>query len=405
MVPEPGPDPAASREAERLRANLPKLSLLGASHMFLVAMPVVVPFFRAHALDLRQVYVLQAVFSVSTLLLEVPSGYVADLLGRKRSLVLASVFYGASFSLLARADGFAGFVVFEVLAAVGVAFFSGTDLALLYASLRGAPEDARSGGRAVGRLVFASQLGETAAALIGGLLAGVSLQLPVTVNAVTAWAPLLVALTLHEPEGERLGRADHRENVRAVARVLFGQGARVSLVLVNQVWLGAATLLAVWAFQPYWTERGIPLAHFGWLWAAQNLAVALTARAAHRVEDAVGFRAVAALAGVLPVAGCFGMAFGAGAAGVALGLAFPLCRGLNQVVLRNELNAHVPEPMRATANSVVALGMRLVFAGCGPLLGWSMDEMGAAAALRFAAIPFAALAVLTTLPLARTRRP
>ena len=392
------------READRLRTNVPKLSLLGASHMFLVVMPVIVPFYRAHDLSLRDIYVLQAIFSVSTLLLEVPSGYAADLLGRKRSLVLGSVFYGASFSVLAAADGFAGFAVFEVLAAIGVAFFSGTDVALLYASLRGASEPSRAGGRAIGRLVFASQLGETAAAVLGGVLAGVSLHLPVTVNAFTAWVPLLVSLTLHEPARERLSRAHHGENVRAVARVLFGQGRRLRLLFVNQVWLGAATLLAVWALQPYWTEQGVPLQLFGWLWAAQNLAVALTARVAHRVEGAIGFPAVVAVAGLLTLVGALGMGFGGGVAGIALGLAFPVCRGLNQVVLRNDMNARVPEPMRATANSVVALGMRLVFAGAGPLLGWSMDRFGAAAALRLAAIAFAVLVLSTTVPLARATR-
>jgi hypothetical protein len=60
------------READRLRTNVPKLSLLGASHMFLVVMPVIVPFYRADGLDLRDVYVLQAIFAVLALLTTVP---------------------------------------------------------------------------------------------------------------------------------------------------------------------------------------------------------------------------------------------------------------------------------------------------------------------------------------------
>ena len=43
-------------EAQRIQANIRKLSLLSASHMFLVVMPVIVPFYRAHGLDMREVY-------------------------------------------------------------------------------------------------------------------------------------------------------------------------------------------------------------------------------------------------------------------------------------------------------------------------------------------------------------
>jgi MFS family permease len=104
--------------------------------MFLVVIPVIVPFYRASGLDMREVYLLQSVFAVGTLLLEVPTGYAADLLGRKKTLVAGSLFYGVSFTWLAVASGFRGFVLFELLAAVGVALFSGTDAArLLFAAV------------------------------------------------------------------------------------------------------------------------------------------------------------------------------------------------------------------------------------------------------------------------------
>ena len=84
-------------EAQRVQANIRKLSLLSASHMFLVVMPVTVLFYRASGLDMREVYLLQSVFAVGTLLLEVPTGYAADHLGRKKTLVAGSPFYAVFF--------------------------------------------------------------------------------------------------------------------------------------------------------------------------------------------------------------------------------------------------------------------------------------------------------------------
>ncbi|HME73066.1 MAG TPA: MFS transporter [Myxococcota bacterium] len=395
---------APPSEAQRLQANIRKLSLLSASQMFLVVMPVIVPFYRAHGLDMREVYLLQSVFAVATLLLEVPSGYAADLLGRKKTLITGSLFYGVSFTWLALANGFLGFVVFELLAAVGVALFSGTDVALLYASLDERSEGGGQGARAIGSLLFASQLGETAAALLCGVLVGVSLHLPVAVNAATAWLPLGIALTLHEPTAPRMKRGQHAENLRAVARALFGQGRLLRLLLANQVLYSTATLVAVWAFQAYWSAQAIPMLHFGWLWATQNLAVALTARVAHRAEGEANLAPSAALIAGLAIIGFFGMALCGGWTGVACGLAFSPCRAMNQVVMRHAINVRMPEPMRATANSVAALGMRLLFAAVGPLFGYAMDRLGPAGALRHAGWVSLGIALTVSLPLVREAR-
>jgi hypothetical protein len=71
-----------------------------------------------------------------------------------KTLVAGSLFDGVSFTWLALANGFLGFVVFELLAAVGVALFSGTDVALLYASLDPRSEGGGQDARAIGSLLF-----------------------------------------------------------------------------------------------------------------------------------------------------------------------------------------------------------------------------------------------------------
>jgi len=62
--------------------------------------------------------------------------------------------------------------------------------------------------------------------------------------------------------------------------------------------------------------------------------------------------------------------------GIAIGLCFSISRGLTQVVTKGALNSRVPAELRATANSLSSLGVRIGFALFGPLLGWSFDENG-----------------------------
>ena len=73
-------------------------------------------------------------------------------------------------------------------------------------------------------------------------------------------------------------------------------------------------------------------------------------------------------------------------------------------VLRDALNTRVPAEMRATANSVAALGMRLVFAFVGPAVGFGMDSVGIESTLRILAGVFALLLPLVCFPLIRAWR-
>ena len=51
-------------------------------------------------------------------------------------------------------------------------------------------------------------------------------------------------------------------------------------------------------------------------------------------------------------------------------------RGLGHVIFRDAFNVRIPSPMRATANSVLALGSRFLFIFWGPALGLMIDFYG-----------------------------
>ena len=319
---------------------------------------------------------LQTVFALAVVILEVPSGYISDLLGRKKTLIVGTVCSGIAFTILAFSKTITGFVVFELCVAMAASLLSGTDVALLYDSLEAAKAKGINESVVLGKKIFYAQLGETLAALVGGAAAAISVLLPAKINAVTAWIPLLIALTLVEPPRQKMDARRHMDNFRYIYQSLFRHSRLLTLIILNFIVFSLATLLAVWAFQGYWKEIGVPVAYFGYLWAGFNLTVALSGRLAGMVKHKVGVGVMLFFIGLLPVVGYGGMAISGAVPGIIAGMAFQISRGFNQVILRDALNMRVSGDMRATANSIASLGFRLSFALVGPFMGMLIDTRG-----------------------------
>ena len=300
---------------------------------------------------------------------------MSDLLGRKGTLLAASFFHGLGFTLFAFADGIISFMIFEFILALGVSLFSGTDVALLYDSLD-AVGDEQGQSELMGKKVLYYQLGETIAAVLGGILASYYLDLPVQVHAFTAWIPLILAFGITEPPREKMTKSNHKENALFIWRKLFIESPLIRLIILNGMIYGAATLIAVWSFQEHWRIVGVDIKYFGVLWAAINLVVGISASFATRMERMIGGANSLLVMGVLPILGYFGMGWFPTFIGILFCFCFQLCRGINMVLIRDALNARVGGDMRATANSLVSLGTRVAFIILGPFMGWMMDKDG-----------------------------
>ena len=82
-------------------------------------------------LDPLQLVLMGTVLEVSYLLLEVPTGIVADLRSRKLSIVVGFVGTGVAFIVLGLADSFAVAAVSQVIYGISATFVSGADVAWL----------------------------------------------------------------------------------------------------------------------------------------------------------------------------------------------------------------------------------------------------------------------------------
>ena len=382
-----------------LRRNLKATLVVGFFQVFLVIMPVAVPFFQSKGLSMQEVFSLQALFALIVLVTEVPSGYVADLFGRKQTLLIGAAFCGVGHSLLLLADGFWGLALFEAALAVGHSLVSGADIALLYDTELALGRDEEEQRQVVGRLYSVRTVSEGVAGIVCSVLLLWSMDLAVMVQAIVGWLPLLITFTLVEPPGERLADLGHRANMARICNYLVTHSVVLRLAFLALCVWSLTTFYAVWLLQKIWAEQGLGLSHFGYLWAALSLVAAIAGRWAHKAEAAMGSTGLLLFIGLAPAVGYLGLdAFGI-VGGFLASTTFWVSRGLGLVVLRDALNRRIPSEFRATANSLASFGFRGAFVITGPFVGYVFDLWGMSVTLTLLAVVTLAIFVGLIVPL------
>lgn len=153
-------------------------------------------------LSAAQAVLLYAVYDVATTALEVPSGYMSDRLGRRKTLVSASIAGALGATLIALGDGFPVFALAQICLGAAAALASGTDNALLYESL--VAEERGDEVEAFETRAWQFTLsGLALSAVTGGVLATVSYPLAFAAGAVVQVVCLVIAAGFVEPPHSR----------------------------------------------------------------------------------------------------------------------------------------------------------------------------------------------------------
>ena len=374
--------------ATGLHRNIYKLYVHKALRWMLLIMPVLIPFFRENGLDLRDILILQAAFSVSLIALEVPSGYVADVIGRKFTLIIGSAIGAVAFVLYATAYAFWEFLLVEILLGAGGSLISGADKALLYDTLR---ELEREGDyqKSAGRLGAVGNFSESIAAIIGGELALISLRTPLYVEAALTILAVPIAFTLVEPKRHRIAnRESSLKSILKIVRYALHGHTEIKWLILYSSLVGLSTFVMVWFVQPYFQVVDLPLRYFGIAWAVLNCSVGLFSMMAHRIEGLLGRRwSLVSLIFLSSATYLFLSRFQALWA-LPILFVFYFVRGINGPVLDDYINRLVPSEIRATVLSVKNLVGRLMFVLIGPVIGWINDAYSLGAALFVAGVAF-----------------
>lgn len=360
-------------EQRRLRRNPLLLCGFHGLHMALFPIAVLTLFLRDQiGLRMFDVFVLQAAFGATVAVLEFPSGYVADRIGYRRTLIAAAAVQFVGWAAYAAATDFASTLIAEQVIAASLALISGADTALLYETLLALREEG-SFTRWYGRCRSVGNASEGTAALIGSALFVHWPRLPFVLQSLLWLLALALALLLVEPARERGPAMTALARVRGLLRFAALDSPRLRALVALFVALSLPTFVMVWILPAYVQEGGVSAAWLGPIWAAANYTIALTSLAAPWVGQRLGLRAAIAACVVLIAVGYGGLGLTHAAWGFCFYFALCVTRGVQLPLLHHEEQRLIPSSDRAALLSLNSLAFRSAFVLVGPLIGHALD--------------------------------
>ncbi len=374
-------------------SNIPRLYLIKISKWFMLFMPIVVLFYEENGLGMADVLLLKGIYSVAIVIFEIPSGYFADVWGRKSTMIIGSIMGTVGFIIYAFSGNFLGFLAAELMLGIGQSFISGSDSALLYDSLL-LEKRQKDYVKLEGRVISIGNFAETIAAVAGGFLAEISLRTPFIAQIFIAAMAVPAALTLLEPSAEHKRKGTLKEILHIVKSSLFTDKLLKRTIFFSSI-IGTSTLTFAWFIQPYLEQLGFSPSRIGLIWAALNLTVAVVTLYAYKIEKVLGKTRTIILIALLISGGYIAVGLINSLWALGFMFLFYMIRGIATPVLKDYINQLTTSDVRATVLSVRSFIIRFMFALIGPFLGWHSDKFSLQNALVLAGVVFLILSSYT----------
>jgi len=338
-------------------------------------MPVVVLFYQSNNMGMHEIFVLKSIYSIAMVAMEIPSGWLADVWGRKKSLILGSILGSVGFLIYSFSYDFWAFASAEIILGIGFSFISGSDSAMLYDSLK-ADNKTDKYLREEGRITSVGNFAEAIAGVAAGFLAAISLRTPFYFQFAVASIAIPAAFTMIEPQ------VHSREHIHSIGRLLknikasFVQDHNLRIAILISSLTGTATLTFAWLVQPFFKAINLPIEMFGIFWTALNLTVGVSSVFAYKISLFFGRKWSLLIVILLLSAGYIFSGISISYLGLTFLFLFYFARGIATPIFKNYINTYTKSEVRATMLSVRNFIIRIIFAGIGPLLGWTTDNIG-----------------------------
>lgn len=349
-------------------------------------------FLQGRGFSLAEIGLAESFFHLAPVTLELPSGSIADLLGRKWSMAASALLMAVSTALMFVAPSLWLLLPAMYLNGAAFAFRSGAQQAYLFDSLGHEPTGNRF-TQLLGKLNGVAYFAIAATSALGAALAELTYALPFGLTVAFALGAVWLAAGLQEPPRTVETERGMSGTITEALRIVRGNRQLLALIVFAASLWTVSALVFLYA-QAVLADRGLPTSQIGVVLGLTTLVTAVGAWLAGRLAGwrSLRFWIIVAAAAI----GASGLLLAGAPLAVAIGGLFlvELFSGSLEPMIAQRVNDVITSAQRATILSVESFLYSVTMIWAFPLFGWTAERWGWLPAYGIAAAVLGLLLVL-----------
>jgi MFS family permease len=350
-------------------------------------------YLASKGMTLAQLGLLETIFHITSFLMEVPTGAVADIFGRKVSRISGRFLSLISVVLLLAANSFLWFAISFVFTALSYNLESGAGDALIYDSLKEIGEEEKY-MKISGRKELFYQTAGIISFFVGGYLATKSYNMAFILTIIIAVITIAQSFTFKEPtmvreqvKKENIFIKQLKESITVVIK-----NPRIGFLIIFVEIIMAFCTCVFFYLQNYLKGNGYSEAVIGIVYAASSLAAALGATQTHRIEEKVKEQGVLLIIPIITVACLWGIALSN--YHYIFFILLMITESFIYVSTSDYINKMIPSENRATILSFASMAFSFFMITLFPLVGVIGDKYSLNTAFKSLAVLGSVLVII-----------
>ena len=358
---------------QQIKSNIWKYYLATALTHFGFFTPVIQLFYLSNELTIVKIAFLGVIWNAVRMALEVPSGILADKWGRKRVLVISSIFAILQLIILISTTNYWYFFAASIFSAVSYSFLSGTNTAFFYDTLKELKKE-KEFEKLWARQQIYVQAPLFIAFLSSGFLFKISTILPFQLSLIFLVGSLLVVLTFKEPKYHKpIEEASVFSHFSQSVKHIFGNKFLRTILFFTLVFSIGSDISYGYG-QIYLKQLALPVVLFGIAYTFKSLLCTIAANFAPLLRKKFSYGNMFAFQIIAITVLLYVMVLTKNyIVGAACFVLIAIPHGFFEISKTSYVNRHTQSHRRATVESMFSFLVAFVFLIIEPATGYLAD--------------------------------
>ncbi|MBD7911915.1 MULTISPECIES: MFS transporter [Clostridium] len=328
-------------------------------------------------MSLVEIGVIESIYHITGLLFELPTGAIADIYGKRFSVILGRVISVISCIFMITSNNMLGFSVAFILSAASGNLNSGAAEALIFDSLKELGEEEKY-KKIWGSISFFMSMAQGMAVLIGGILADLNFLYAYIVGTAIQIVALVSSFRFNEPPTNK-NEEKCQENkiiyqLKTSIKVLKVRKMVLYLILFSAL-VGSLQTTVYFYSQKFFSNMNYSSTIIAIICALSRAIEAMSSKYAYKFEKLFKLRGTLISIAAINIVALIGLAF-IEKLSILFFFVTSITEGLGYTIFSDYINKRIPSEYRATILSFDSLCFSFFMISVFPFFGLVVEKIG-----------------------------